>query len=259
MDEETIKRLMPLLEKAYDDVGRGAGRELGSILEDVVKTFRLALAPIQYTAFLQDSLRGHLEKCFRKVPKENLISPARSLTLPICEQLRFHEDGVLAELYTNLLSCSMDRERVSYAHPGFINVIAQMAPDEALLLEQLSSREGKLFIRCGEQSRFPYAPLEAERRSLYTESVYDQPIESSIEPFMVKPEKLAAPELFLTYLEHLVSMGVVEYTNDHDVYNLAGVSRSGLQIETFVIRLSMYGRLFHTACMADSTFGNAYD
>lgn len=259
MDEETIKQVMPLLDKAYNDIGRGAGRELGGILEDVVKTFRLVLTPIQYTALMQDTVRKHLEKCFQKVPKENLISPARSLALPICEHLKLHEDGVIAELYTNLLSCSMDRERVSHAHPGFINVIAQMAPDEALLVEQLSSREGKIFIRCGEKVGLPYAPLEVERHSLYAESVYDKPISGRIEPYMAKPEKLAAPELFLTYLEHLVSMGVVQYTNENGIYDLAGVSRGGLQVETFSIKLSKYGRLFHAACMAGSTFGSAYD
>lgn len=259
MDEEMIKQFIPLLDKAYDDIAQGAARELGGVFEDVAKTLRLVLAPIQYAALMQDTVRRHLEKCFQKVPKENLISPARSLVLPICEQLRFHEDGLLAELYINLLSCSMDRERVSHAHPGFINVIAQMAPDEALLVEQLSSREGKIYIRCGEKVGPTYAPLEAERHSLYAESVYDQPIGGRIEPYMIKPEKLAAPELFLTYLEHLVSMGVVEYTNENGVYDLAGVSRGGLQVETFSIRLSKYGRLFHTACMTDSTFGSAYD
>lgn len=259
MDEEVIKQVMPLLDKAYDDIGRGAGRELGGILEDVVKTFRLVLTPIQYTALMQDTVRRHIEKCFKKIPEENLIPPARSLVLPICEQLRFHEDGVLAELYTNLLGCSMDRGRVSHAHPGFISVIAQMAPDEALLVEQLSSRKGKIFIRCGELGVHSYAPLKAERQALYAESVYDESIHSRIEPYMAKPEKLAAPDLFLTYLEHLVSMGVVEYTNDSGIYELAGVSRGGLQFESFSIRLSKYGRLFHTACMADSMFGSAYD
>lgn len=259
MDEELIAKLLPLANKIYDDVCSDAAKELGGILTEVMKTFRLVLAPIQYTATLQDNLRAHLAKSLRKVPEENLIPPVRSLALPISEQLKFHEDGVLAELYINLLSCSMDRERVSYAHPGFINVIAQMAPDEALLLEQLSSNEGKIYIRCGERGGVHYSPLEDERRTLYANAVYDQPIEARVEPYVAKPEKLASPGLFLTYLEHLVALGIVEYTNEDQIYILAGVSRHGMQLESFVIRLSKFGRLFRTACMEDSSFGSAYD
>lgn len=259
MDEELIAKLLPSADKIYDDLGSGVAKELGGILTDVAKTFRLILAPIQYTAALQDALRVNLAKSLRKVSAESLITPVRSLALPICEQLRFHESGILAELYINLLSCSMDRERVSYAHPGFINVIAQMAPDEALLLEQLSGNEGKIYIQCVDKNGVHYSPLEIERRALYSKAIYDQSIEARIDSYVAKPEKLASPDLFLTYLEHLVALGIVEYTNENEIYSSAGISRYGLQSESFVIKLSKFGRLFRTACMDDSSFGSAYD
>ncbi|AKV08483.1 hypothetical protein B723_19615 [Pseudomonas fluorescens NCIMB 11764] len=259
MDEELIAKLLPSADKVYEDVGSEAAKEVGGLLTDVVKTFRLIFAPIQYTAFLQDTLKVHLKKSLRKVSEENLIPPVRSLALPILEQLKFHEDGILADLYINLLSCTMDRERVSYAHPGFINIISQMAPDEALLLEQLSGNEGKIYIRCADQSGYHYAPLEKERQTLYANMIYDESIEARVEPHMAKPERLASPDLFLTYVEHLVALGIVQYTNEDKVYVSAGVSRLGMQIDSFVVRLSKFGILFHTACMEDPSFGSAYD
>ncbi|WP_211960885.1 Abi-alpha family protein [Cupriavidus plantarum] len=39
----------------------------------------------------------------------------------------------------NLLSRGMDRERVGEAHPAFIQIVGQLAPDEAVLIEQISA------------------------------------------------------------------------------------------------------------------------
>jgi hypothetical protein len=88
----------------------------------------------------QDRLEGYINKSIRQVPEERRITPVESIALPVAERLRFQEEGnPITDLYINLLSRAMDGERVSEAHPAFISVISQLAPDELLFLQDLSS------------------------------------------------------------------------------------------------------------------------
>lgn len=63
-------------------------------------------------------------------------------------------------------------------------------------------------------------------------------------------EELAQSELFLTFLEHLVALGIVEYANEPRSHETRELSFSMLGVEYFYIQLTAFGRLFHRACVA---------
>ncbi|WP_412530389.1 Abi-alpha family protein [Burkholderia lata] len=142
MDElELIMAIPPEVAKAaYDDAVSPALKETGKIGEDLVKVVRLVLFPLQYAASLQDRLANHFRKSIERTPEDRRIAPVESLALPIAEQLRFHDaDSVVGDMFVSLLARAMDRERVGEAHPAFVQIVGQLAPDEAALIQQIGA------------------------------------------------------------------------------------------------------------------------
>ncbi|MEC5387163.1 Abi-alpha family protein [Uliginosibacterium sp. H3] len=237
-----------LVREIYTDGAKNTLQEASKIGVDAVKTIRLALFPLQFTAAFQDRLAAYIDRAIRQVPEENRVAPRESLVLPIAERLRFQEeDSAISNLYVNLLSRGMDRERLGEAHPAFVNIVTQLAPDEVLLLEQLSSFEYLIYFRFRNER---IAVLKAESDSF----VGLMPVADSTKKFLVDrsvvPEALAQPTLFLTFLEHLVSLGLVEYDNEpRRVGELQFVRLAYPEAAYFCIKLSQFGKLFHKACV----------
>ena len=124
MDDPTgLARLADskLFNKAYDDTLHGPMEEAGKFLVDATKTFRLFLAPIQLLAAAHDRLAAFCERVRRRVPEDRQIEAAPSIAAPLPLSLRYMEDdNVLTELFLNLLTRAIDRERFGEAHPAFV-------------------------------------------------------------------------------------------------------------------------------------------
>lgn len=247
MEKITSGLISPVIQDAYSDAVAPAMREFGKIGEDAVKVARLALFPIQFGAVLQDRLGRYLAKALDKVPEERRVAPRDAVMLPVAEKLRYEdEDGnPIADLYVNLLARAMDRERLGDAHPAFVHLIGQLAPDEILILLQLSAQRYRVFFRLapGEPALLQdqVAPLLQRMPELAAAELLGT---------AVRPEDLAQPELFLTFLEHLVALGIVEYTNEPRSNESRELSFRFLGFEYYFIRLTAFGRLFHRACVA---------
>lgn len=69
---------------------------------------------------------------------------------------------------------------------------------------------------------------------------------SALLRFAVHPEQLVQPSLFLTFVEHLQSLGLVEYTNEpkDESYTFGFFG-----FEYHYIKLTQLGRLFLQACV----------
>jgi len=151
-----------LANKAYDDLAASPMREGGKGLADLVKAFRLFLAPIQLLAVAQDRLAAFCGRVRAKVPEDRQQEALPSIALPVLMDLRFMEDeNPLTELYLNLLARAIDKERCSEAHPAFVKIIEQMSPDEALVMLALKNpvmRRQACFL--GDQPQGNRLPLE---------------------------------------------------------------------------------------------------
>jgi hypothetical protein len=115
MDEQDLLKAGPaeVIQAAYSDEVSDTLKEVGKISVDFAKTARLLLFPVQFGAMLQDRLARHLRNAIERVPSEARIPPVESLALRIGEKLRYEEEGTaVAEMYVNLLSRAMDKERV---------------------------------------------------------------------------------------------------------------------------------------------------
>lgn len=209
---------------------------------DAAKTLRLALAPLQYTAMLQDRVAMYFKRPADSVSPENRVSPAPSLALPILEKLRYQEDGdLLTDIYVELLSTGFDKTRVGDAHPSFLTVISQLSPDEVRLINSLAGAEPK-----------NYFGTVASAWTQSSEGIVAHLNESVLEPLeidwnlVVNPDDLLWPQHLQVYVEHLHSLGLIEH--DNDLKYLAGRGLNHGK-ECWAVKLSQFGSLFHRACV----------
>lgn len=245
-DKESTGQLVGALAKEiYSDAVAPAMKVAGEIGADAAKVFRLIFFPLQHGAALQDRLARRIKEAAERVPAERRIAPRESIALPVAERLRFEDDGdnPIADLYINLLARAMDKERVGEAHPAFVLIIGQLAPDELLVLRQLDVESHRAFFRLSQGAP---ALTFAETSATLAASPLGPVGAEGLLRVAVRPEELAQPTLFLTFFGHLQSLGLTEFTNrprgeDYD--------RNILAVEYYFIRLTDFGRLFLKACV----------
>ena len=225
-----------LVNKAYDDLAANPMREGGKAMTDLVKAFRLFLAPIQLLAVAQDRLAAFCDRVRAKVPEDRQREAAPSIALPILMDLRFMEDGnLLTELYLNLLARAIDKERCNEAHPAFVKIIEQMSPDEAMVMYQFRDRES-WFMRYPKskgviQSRFPV-------------------------------QSLANPAEFLACIEHLEALNLLKLPGSKVEVQDNRASFCGKRIGTGTqnvverqdseIKVTSFGKRFVAACIPEN-------
>jgi hypothetical protein len=139
-EEEFAKELAKQLpvRAIYEDAAAPATKQAGQLFQDIVKALQLALAPVQLLGAIQDRYRKFLDAAVRRVPEANRISPAPQIIGPVLEGVRYEPEGTpIDEMFSQLLSASMDSARVSDAHPSFPLIVRQLSADEARLLNAM--------------------------------------------------------------------------------------------------------------------------
>lgn len=140
MSEEKSLISAEVQARFYGDAISKPAVVVGNIAEDIAKSFRLVLAPIQLMALAQDRLGGWLDKIRSEVPIERQVEAAPEIAGPILMNLRFIDDSnTLKDLYLNLLKASIDSDRSEEVHPGFVKVLEHLSPTDALLFSHVYS------------------------------------------------------------------------------------------------------------------------
>lgn len=138
--EDIAKKLAKQLpmQEVYEDAIKNPAKEVGNIMSDIMKVLMLVATPIQYMAALQDRYRKFLDVSVRRVPQEQRIAPAPQILGPVLEGIRYEPESTpINEMFSQLLSRSMDTQRVEEAHPSFPWIIRQLSSDEAVILSRL--------------------------------------------------------------------------------------------------------------------------
>ncbi|MCL6704621.1 Abi-alpha family protein [Pseudomonas sp. T1.Ur] len=231
-----------LAKEVYSDGVKEIFREISKIGVDAAKTLRLALAPLQFTAMLQENVAMYFKQAADKASPKNRVCPAPSLALPILEKLRYQEDGdLLTDIYVELLSAGFDKSRMGDAHPAFLTIISQLSPDEIRLINSLAGSAPK-----------NYFGRVASNWTQSSKSIIEHLNESVLEPveidwnLVVNPDELLWPLHLQVYVGHLHSLGLIEYDNDLKYLSGRGLNHGN---ECWAIKLSEFGSLFHRACV----------
>jgi hypothetical protein len=227
------------IKQVYQDGLSPAVQETGTALTDFVKTLRLALAPLQFTAALQDRYVKFLDRSVRQIPEARRILPAAQIAGPVLEAIKYEpEDTLITEMYNELLSRAFDRDKAEQAHPAFAPLIKQLSMDEAIILKRIYEK----FLQKG---HYNYQYTDDYDR--VTNRFYNRQIEIDELP----RDDLRMPSNVLIYLEHLDKLGlasVLQFKNQQPI------SIGNMQTGTRVFaryQLTEFGLSFMTAVRPD--------
>jgi hypothetical protein len=240
--DEVVKPLLPQL---YDHLGKPAMKEAGAALEAVVKAARFAIAPLEYLAAQHDRWLRYLNKLADEVPEDRLVEAHPQIAGPILSGLQYcDEEGILARMFVSLLARAIDRERLNEAHPAFAAIVAQLAPDEAVILCLLKS--GRFHYR----KRSASLPFSMGRRTLEATSEVE-----------FATELIAFPDNIDLYVEHLHQLNLIA---GGQLMEPASTVTVGAPVDpeamraprpeysfSAPVRLSAFGEMFARACVPD--------
>lgn len=229
-----IEKLLPakVIERAYDDVASIPAREASKIAVDLVKTARLLLAPIQLAAAFQDRFERVVERIRSRVPELRQREAPGEVVGPALQQMQYlEEENPLWQMFEELLTCSVDSERISKVHPSFAQLISHLSRDEAVILSRLRTGEFKVIDK-----------MHLNRKENRFENLI---VETSNMP----EAELWQPEQLGVYYSHLDSLSLVEWPveKQEPIMDAAGV-QTGIRRHS-TMRLTDFGRLFATACI----------
>ena len=258
---EIAKAIGEIVDKVpvYQDAVQPAAKEIGKGLQVVMKAVNTALIPVEGLIWgveqIRDFVRERVAKKLESVPPEDIQQPKPHIAVPAIDALRYTgTEENLSDLYANLLATSMDKATAYRAHPGFVDMIKNMCPDEAKIMQFLSEQ--------------PYCPI-----------VNIKSVSSTDESFRVVHRHLSLigfdakcehPALTPNYLDNLARLGLVQveptvrmqkdepYARIEEYPQIKEIIESlekieGRTVEVEKIRLAVtdLGKQFIRACVVD--------
>src|SRR5262245_16064685 len=144
MSEEWIelgKEALKILPEIYGDLAKPGVRQAGIALETVIGLCNTVLLPIRIAnAWAQIVFNRNIEKYAEEIkhlPEEKVASVPPEIGVPILERLSYVTNEELSDLYVNLLAKASCVDTAQFAHPGFVNIVNNLSPDEAVLLKEM--------------------------------------------------------------------------------------------------------------------------
>ena len=133
---EAIKTVPEL----YDDGLKPAVQESGKTLSLLPKTINAALVPLRKWIAEREYSLAETEKLLeiklRNIDHNKIVTPEAYVAVPALQAISYSMDSEeLRNMYANLLAKAMNVDEKDKVHPAFVELIKQMAPQEALILD----------------------------------------------------------------------------------------------------------------------------
>ncbi|WP_300260310.1 DUF4393 domain-containing protein [uncultured Cloacibacillus sp.] len=128
--------------EAYADLVHPVAKPIGEIAGMLPRAVRVALTPLEKwlaeKEFNMAAMRKLLEEKLENVDPTLIESPAPYIAVPALQYISYcMNNDELRDMYANLLAKSMTKVVKNGVHPGFIEIIKQLSPDEAKILKYL--------------------------------------------------------------------------------------------------------------------------
>ena len=222
----------------YEDAIQPASRQVGTLAGDIAKTIMLVLAPLQFTGALQDRFRMFLDNSIRRVPQQARVAPPPQILGPVLEGIRYEaDDSAISEMFSQLLSASMDQARLHNAHPAFAQIVKQLSSDEALLLNAM----WKLFKLEGRSFRRQFTQDYDEATNSFGTPTYE------VDELAV--DGLAFPGNMEFYGQHLFALGITAFfdsTSQKPIWDDGSVDNSVIDYNRTQIGVRVFKELRFT-------------
>lgn len=245
-----------LLREIYTDLAKPGVQQAGKGIGTVIGLGNTILLPVQianersgiWARRNLDKYRAKLED----IPLEEIVEVPPEVGVPILEKLSYVSNEELSDMYVNLLAQSSTKHGSNYAHPSFVNVINNISPDEARIIQRL------------EQTYLPFHHVKV----VYPAGNFGTILDIFIE---LENIELDYPNNLAAYMQNLAGLGVVEiqpgtwtdgnkpyyekmeaeYTRYFEKYTKPEAGER-LVFERCSIKTTKYGHMLRNACTAPS-------
>ncbi len=257
-----LEQILPMV---YTDALQPGVKQVGIALETVLGLVPTLMLPLQY---LNEGAKllfaRHMESLRLKIqakPAASIVAVPPEIGVPVIERLMHTQDPLLADLYLDLLASAADEKATARAHPSFVQLIANLSPDEAALLQLFHDPEAR--------ARWPYLEASLVEFAGKSEPVHLRGPLTGWELLV----RLRFPDKLPAYLNNLSRCGVfalspaigtdltpIESSWDHRCRDLRikyqdAFGRSATQgwdvcFAFGALSLTEYGRMFVDACVS---------
>ncbi len=210
--EIAIEAAKAVTVEGYKDALQPSFKAIGGIVALPFRAIDAALSkPKLWVAEKQynyERTRQLLAEKLQYTPEELIVTPENYVAVPALQQIAYCFDSdELRDMYANLLANSMNKVVKNGVHPGFVEIIKQLSPDEAKILRHFSI-----------QKRVPTIGLKIDKDN-GAHVIYVK--EFSNVPELSMCENTTAGE---KYFDNLVRLGLIErsqnglYISNESVY-----------------------------------------
>lgn len=130
--------------EAYADAGRPVAKPAGELVGLIPRAIKAALASVEKWVLQREyniaETKKLLEEKLQGVHHELIQPPEPYIAVPALQYISYCMDNEeLRDMYANLLANSMNSVVKNGVHPGFVEIIKQLSPDEAKFLKYMKT------------------------------------------------------------------------------------------------------------------------
>lgn len=127
----------------YNDVGKPIVKPTGELVGLVPRAIKAAFLPLEKWVMQREyniaETQKLLELKLQNVSPELIEPPEPYIAVPALQYISYCMDcDELRDMYANLLANSMNKVVRNGVHPGFVEIIKQLCPDEAKILKYIN-------------------------------------------------------------------------------------------------------------------------
>ena len=146
MVEDANKNNDKLLIEVYKDAISPAAKEVGKMVSLPFQAINAALSGakiwVAEKQYNYDRTLKLLAQKMEGVSVENISPPDNYIAVPALQQISYcYDSEELRNMYANLLASSMQNDKKWEIHPSFVDIIKQLSPDDARILEYMYKNE----------------------------------------------------------------------------------------------------------------------
>ena len=140
MDNDVKEISKEIIKDVYNDAGKPVAKPTGELIGLVPRAIKAALSPLEKWIITKEynieETKKLLEEKLKNTPPESIQPPEPYIAVPTIQYLSYCMDNhELRNMYANLLANSMNNVVKDEVHPGFVEIIKQLSPDEAKILK----------------------------------------------------------------------------------------------------------------------------
>lgn len=253
-DPREIAKALGLAEvtpELYRDLLQPAVREVGQSLEIIARGVKLTLAPLEAAVWVGAQVRPRLAatvlRRLGKVPESQIQEPPPEIVGPATLNFAMTSEGSpIRDLYAELIASAMRKDRVASVHPSFAAVIAQLSPDEALILSEMAGVPAGSIVDVDASPVRERAVMGGHPAIRLIGGFRQRALDAGV----------ANPTRIETYRDNFIRLRILTATRQLDVVDggaVAGPSGSETTDDQYsdLLHLSAFGRDFIEACLGD--------